>query len=456
MSKAPAKAAKPSEEPDLARTVGGTLKKLGKYDITGELGRGAFGVVYKGHDSFVQRDVAIKVVGGQTGALPHEVQESFFSEARAAGKLHHPYVVLLYDAGLEGSLRYLVMEYIAGETLKRFTEHDGPRLSPHRVADIMQKCALALDYIHKTGVLHKDIKPGNIMVTANGTPKIMDFSIAAMAASVTEEENTVAGSPLYMPPEQLKGKALGPATDLYALGVVMYLLLSGGAAPYTATDPPSLFRQIRHLPPIPLKDARPDLPDAYCDLVMRLLSKDPKERHQNGRELAEDLARFTERTEGGKRRNLHLSHDSLKKLEFFKAFKSRELGELMDASETVTYKGGDFIIREGETDNSLYILGMGLAEVRKGTQLIALLEKGDCFGEIGFLYAVKRTASVVATTDVMVIKVNAALLEQMSSDVQLRYYQIFCENLILRLTLTTEKAAHLLPKSDLALDFILP
>jgi eukaryotic-like serine/threonine-protein kinase len=247
-------------------------------------------------------------------------------------------------------------------------------------------------------------------------------------------EQALAGSPLYMSPEQLRGEETGPASDLYSLGIVLYLLLCG-QPPYDARDTKTLFQQIKRLPPVPLTAQRPDLPEPLCALVMRLLSKNPADRMQNG---------------------LQLSQDSLKQLAFFKAFKSRELGELIDASETVTFKSGAAIIREGETDNALYILLMGLAEVRKNGQLIAVLEKGDCFGEIGFLYAVQRTASVVATTDAMVLKVNAQLLEQMSPDCQLRYYKIFCENLILRLTLTTEKAAKLLPKSDIALDFILP
>lgn len=443
------------QEPVLARTQGGSMRRLGKYLITGELGRGAFGVVHKGHDPFVQREVAIKVVETRDGTPAESQQMAFFAEARAAGKLHHPYIVLLYDAGVEDKLSYLVMEYIAGETLRRFCSPEGPRLRIERVCDIMMRCALALDYIHKAGVVHKDIKPGNIMLTQAGTPKIMDFSIAAMGAHTQLSEEPLAGSPMYISPEQLRGQAPGPASDLYALGVVMYLLLSG-QAPYAAANTPTLFRQIKLVPPTPLKKQRPDLPDSLCELVMRLLSKNPDERHASGRELAEDLARHSERAEGARRRSLQLSQDSLRKLEFFKAFKSRELGELMDASETATYKGGSTIIREGESDNALYILLMGMAEVRKGEHLVALLSKGDCFGEIGFLYAVKRTASVIATTDVMVLKVNAQLLEQMSPDCQLRYYKIFCENLILRLTITTEKAAKLLPKSDIALDFILP
>jgi eukaryotic-like serine/threonine-protein kinase len=437
--------------------VGG---KLGKYDLVAELGHGSYGVVYKGFDPFVQRDVAIKVAHGRKGASSEQAQAqaqaAFFAEARAAGKLTHPYIVVLYDAGVEGEYSYLVMELVEGDTLRRYCTGETPRPKLERVADLMLKCSLALDYVHKNGVLHKDIKPGNIMVTRDGTPKIMDFGIAAMTLAASGPTRSVAGSPMYMSPEQLGGKALTAASDLYSLGTVMYQLLTG-EQPFQARDTKALFQQIRSQAPPRLRDKRKDVPEEMAAIVERLMAKDAAARFQTGRELAEALAPLTDaRLRGGKRKALVMSQESLKGLHFFKAFRSGELRELMDASTTATYKVGEHIIREGETDNALYILLMGLAEVRKGAHLITLLEKGDCFGEIGFLYAVKRTASVVATTDVMVLKVNAALLEQMSEECQLNYYKIFCENLILRLTLTTEKAARLAPRSDLALDFILP
>jgi serine/threonine-protein kinase len=306
--------------------------------------------------------------------------------------------------------------------------------------------------VHRNGVLHKDIKPGNIMVTATGQPKIMDFGIAALLGA--DRTGGISGSPLFMSPEQIAGQTLSPASDLYALGMVMYLLLSGEPA-FTARSTRELFERIHNEPAPPVQSQRDDLPDAIGVIVDRLLSKDPKERYPSGRKLAEDLAPLSQ-DRGPRRKALKMTHDSLRRLEFFRAFRGPELAELMDSSTSVTYRAGDTIIREGETDNSLYILLMGIAEVRKNGQMIALLEKGDCFGEIGFLYAVQRTATVVASTDVLVLQVNAALLDKLSDETQLRYYRIFCENLILRLTATTEKASKLLPKSDLALDFILP
>jgi serine/threonine-protein kinase len=429
------------------------LRKLGKYDLVEEVGRGAYGVVYRGRDPFVQRDVAIKI---PTGAAAEKPDEAFFAEARAAGKLNHPYIVSVYDAAKEAGQRYIVMEYIQGETLRRFCEPDGPRLKVERVVDIMLKCSLALDYVHKNGVLHKDIKPANIMLTADGTPKLMDFGIAATEAQAEGRVARVEGSPMFMSPEQVRGKPLTAASDLYSLGALMYLLLTGKPM-FVASNPKELFLLVKTTPAPSLKGVR-GIPEELAAIVDRLLSKDPAARFQSGRELGEELAGVAEhlRTGGGRRKSLVISHDTLRELRFFKAFTGGELKELLDASTTVVNRAGQVIIKEGEMDNCLYILLAGLAEVRKGRQLIALLEKGDVFGEIGFLYAVRRTASVVATTDVMALKVNSTLLDQMSEQCQLHYYKVFTENLILRLALTTDKAATLLPKSDLALDFILP
>ena len=431
-------------------------RKLGKYDLVEEVGRGAYGVVHRGRDPFVQRDVAIKIA---LGAAAETSDDVFFAEARAAGKLNHPYIVALYDAAKEAGQRYIVMEFLRGETLREFCDPGSPRMGVPRAVDLMLKCALALDYMHKSGVLHKDIKPANIMVTPDGTPKLMDFGIAVASHDEAGGRATVVqGSPLFMSPEQVSGRPLGPASDLYSLGAVMYLLLTGKPM-FALAEPRKLFQMIRTIPAPSLRGVGA-IPDTLAAIVAKLLAKDPEERYASGRDLGEDLADVVESLRSGgkrkKRQSLTISDKALKDLRFFKAFKSGELRELLDASTTVIKRPGEVIIREGETDNSLYILLAGLAEVRKGRQLIALLEKGDVFGEIGFLYAVKRTASVVATTDVLVLKVNAALLEQMSEQCQLNYYKVFCENLILRLTLTTDKAAQMLPKSDLALDFILP
>jgi len=161
--------------------------KLGKYEIRDKIGEGGCGLVYRGHDPFVDREVAVKVfhaLADGAGPVARVTQtDTFFAEARAAGKLHHPYIVTLFDAGHADGRNYLVMEYVDGETLKKYCDTGAARLPLERVAKFMLKCCLALDYTHGRGVLHRDIKPGNIMLKRDGAPKIMDFSIASQTGA---------------------------------------------------------------------------------------------------------------------------------------------------------------------------------------------------------------------------------------------------------------------------------
>ena len=199
-------------------------QKVGKYELRGEIGRGSCGVVYKGFDPFVQRDVAVKVARHDPSKIAsststEESRHSFFVEARAAGMLQHPHIVGLYDAGAEVDLSYIVMEYIDGDTLMPMCKKSGTRMPVEQVVEIAFKCAKALDFSHGKGVMHRDIKPSNIMLTKDGVPKIMDFSIAEINAQPGAMGGVV-GSPSYMSPEQVRAESLTPASDLYGLGAV--------------------------------------------------------------------------------------------------------------------------------------------------------------------------------------------------------------------------------------------
>ena len=227
-------------------------EKIGKYEIHQLVGKGSCGFVYKGFDPFVRRDVAVKTARGFTEDHSDDeesIRRAFFTEAHAAGMLSHPHIVSLYDAGIEAGMNYLVMEYVEGDTLMPACQKNGPRLPVDKVVDIIFKCAKALDYSHSKGVLHRDIKPSNLMLTPDGVPKVMDFSVAEVndpSATVDAKRNAV-GSPLYMSPEQVQRHKLEPASDLYSLGVVMYQLLTG-ETPYTGADLLQLFAAIRHAP----------------------------------------------------------------------------------------------------------------------------------------------------------------------------------------------------------------
>ncbi len=419
--------------------------QIGKYEVRGEIGRGACGVVYKGFDPFVQRDVALKVALHDSNFREDDGSERvFFAEARAAGMLQHPHVVSLYDAGVEGELSYIVMEYIDGETLMPLCRPKGPRPPLSQVLDIIFKCAKGLDYAHAKGVLHRDIKPSNIMLTRDGIPKVMDFSIAeVMSAGVSDQKKAVVGSPLYMSPEQIKREPLTAASDLYALGAVMFQLLTG-SPPFPNAEIPELFKAIRLQPAPRIKDLRPELPDGVSDIVERLLRKEPSQRYQSGQELASALTRLFEQLRlSDAQVSRRESRDSLHRLHFFNGFSDQDIEEILNASTMATFMPGQTVIEEGGIDNSFYIIARGSAEVRKGGKTLHQLEKGDCFGEIGYLTAAKRTASVIAINQVLALKVNATLMEQVSTDCQLRFYKVFTETLIYRLSVTSAKLSAL-------------
>lgn len=399
-------------------------------------------MVYKGFDPFVQRDVAIKVAEQDpkkmTGASAAQAHAAFFTEARAAGMLQHPHIVATYDAGSEGALNYIVMEYIDGDTLMPLCRRAGPRAPVEQVLDIAFKCARALDYSHSKGVLHRDIKPSNIMITRDGVPKIMDFSIAEIGASPSGMTGVV-GSPMYMAPEQIRAEPLGPQTDLYALGAVMHHLLAG-EPPFQADDVKKLFVIIKSMPPPALQVLRPELPIQLCEIVERLLAKDPAERYATGGELAVALSRLSEKLKGAdKLVSRRENRDSLRRLSFFNSFADEEIDEIIKGGTMMTYGAGQSIIEEDAIENAFYLLVAGSAEVRKKGKPLHTLGKGDVFGEMGFLTQAKRTAAVVASGSTLALKINSALMDQMSLDCQLKFYKVFTETLIYRLSVTSAK-----------------
>lgn len=424
--------------------VGTAPNKIGKYEIAGLLGKGASGLVYKAFDPFVRRDVAVKIAL-QLSEEPRQLMgkesatSSFFTEARAAGMLNHPNLVALYDAGMEVDLCYIVMEYVDGDTLLPWCRKDGPRMPLDKLLDVIAKCARGLDYSHAKGVLHRDIKPSNIMMTRDGVPKIMDFSIAEINERKGEDGMSAVGSPLYMSPEQVTRQQLGPTSDLYALGAVMYQLLTGDT-PFFAPHLPGLFAAIRNLPAPAVEKKRPDVPKEVGQIVAKLLAKKPVDRYQSGKDLASDLSREMERlhhhdAQATRREN----RDSLRGLSFFNAFSETEVDEVLSACQLKTFTSGKLILEEGEMDNSFFILATGQAIVKKGDKPIHVLSKGDCFGEIGLIGNVKRTASVIAATPVLALKINASLLDNLGTGTQLRFYKTFTQTLIYRLTVTNAR-----------------
>lgn len=416
--------------------------KIAKYEIKRRIGRGSMGVVYEAFDPFVQRTVAIKVAHSQEDqdpAITQKAREGFFAEVYSAGRMHHPSVISVYDAGQEDDYNYIVMEYVDGVTLQDYVVGD-KSLTPNQVVDVIYQCAKGLDYVHRQGVIHRDLKPGNIMLSSDGEVKIMDFSIAHIDIGTGTHEGDILGSPMYMPPEQVTvEKRLVAQSDIYSLGASMYALLAK-KAPYKASNIDSLIYQIANLEPEALEEINPDIPEHVIKIVSKAMNKIIYDRHESAQELAEELSRsFGRLRQVGDRIDMQEQWTALRHLNFFKDFNDAQITEVVEASEWDDFEKGEVIVKEGDKETSFFIVIKGGVEVFKKDRVIGTMKQGDCFGEIAFITKKPRGATIIARTNVTLMSVSTSLMEQASLETQLQYYRIFLENLVLRLSQTTEK-----------------
>ncbi|MEP7295703.1 MAG: serine/threonine-protein kinase [Burkholderiales bacterium] len=279
-----------SAEPD-APTLRPDRASLGRYRIERELGRGSMGTVYLGQDPQIGRAVAIKTMRLSREFDGHELVEArarFFREAEMAGRLRHPDIVTIFDAGEEAGLAYIAMEYVTGHDLLRHTL-PGTLLPVPIVLDTLARVALALAYAHVQGVVHRDIKPANVMIDATtGGIKVMDFGIASITNACRTRTGMVLGTPSFMSPEQLAGRRADGRSDLYSLGVMMFQLLTG-ALPHASDSMAQLMYQIANDPAPDVRTLRPELPEELANVVALALEKRPEVRYADGGQMATDL-----------------------------------------------------------------------------------------------------------------------------------------------------------------------
>lgn len=265
------------------------ISQLGRYEVLGELGQGAMGVVYKARDPLIDRVVAIKTINlGLALEEKEEYEGRFYQEAKAAGRLNHPNIVTIYDVGKSGDVAYIAMEFLQGRELRDIM-NDGGRLPVDQVLDIVSQVALGLAYAHEHEIVHRDIKPSNIMVVRDGHVKITDFGIARMASSaVRTQTGMVLGSPKYMSPEQVMGKNIDQRSDIFSLGVMLYEMLTG-QAPFNGENVNAIMYQtLNAAPPLP-NSLNPAVPEMLNYIVAKALAKAVDDRYQNAKDFATDL-----------------------------------------------------------------------------------------------------------------------------------------------------------------------
>jgi len=278
----------PTTIPIPGRQPTSNKQTLGRYEIERELGKGAMGVVYLGRDPKINRVVAIKAIALAEEFADDDLADArarFFREAEMAGRLNHPGIVTVYDAGEDRGLAYIAMEYLRGEHLSHYSEPIN-LLPVARVLSLAARVADALDYAHKQNVVHRDIKPANIMFNKDTDElKLTDFGIARLTDTSRTKTGIVLGTPSFMSPEQLEGRPLDGRSDLFGLGITLYQLLTG-QLPFRADSMTRLMQKIATEEHVPLRSLRPELPDMAEQIVARSLAKSTTDRYQTGAEMA--------------------------------------------------------------------------------------------------------------------------------------------------------------------------
>jgi serine/threonine protein kinase len=269
-------------------------RRFGRYEILSELGRGAMGVVFKARDPQIDRLVAVKTIflRSDNPEEDAEYRQRFLNEAQAAGRLHHPGIVAIYDFGQDEETGdpFLVLEHVQGQTLSKLLATE-KKLPLEKAVSLAEEIAQALDYAHSQGVIHRDIKPGNILVTETGHAKIADFGVAKLNLALFTLPGRMLGTPAYGAPEQLNGEGVDGRSDLFSLGVVLYAMVVG-YSPFQGNSATTVFHQVANREPLPASTLVMTLPPQVDSVIARAMAKNPKDRYQTGAELAADLRKL--------------------------------------------------------------------------------------------------------------------------------------------------------------------
>ena len=427
---------------------------IGKYRVLRPLGVGSTAEVFLCQDEFQNRQVAVKRVRPNLSGDPAEgryAERFFAAEAALAGRLHHPNVVQIFDAVHDPAGAYLVMEYVDGSTLRPFCRAN-QLLSLELIVEIGFKCAMALGYVYCQGLIHRDVKPANLLaVLTRGVVtdvKISDFgSVLNLTSDVTQVFRV--GSLAYMSPEQLDGGTLDSRADMYSLGAVLYHLIAG-RPPFEAQGQAAMMQQICHVLPAPLGALRAGVSAGLDAVIQRALAKDPGQRFSDWNAFAQALSGLVKNHQVP-RSQLQDVLDSerfnlLRSLEFFARFGDVELWEVVHRARWQRFAVAHALYRKGEEGNSFHILAQGAVEVFRDAVKVAQLGAGTSIGEMAYLAPspdLKRhSTDVIVCAPTTTVSFTPATLTQLSPGCRHLFDGAFIRVLVRRLHAAHETLAH--------------
>jgi serine/threonine protein kinase len=434
------------------------IEHIGKFRLEKKLGEGATSVVYLGHDDFADKSVAIKIArkelfDDQSVTQANNLQNMLINEVSLAGKLKHPHIVAIHDAGLEDDLLYIVMDYVNGMTLNNLIQSEKkPQLD--ELISIFFKCCNALGYASEHGIIHRDIKPDNIMLVekylGGYNVKVTDFGAALSTRGMKKiEEGKVVGTPAYLSPEMVQGLSVDQRSDIYSFGVIMYQAFTG-RYPYTAKNLNDLMNMILKEPINPIQSYYSELPDTYISIVEKCLKKNPEERYQSWDELEHELISSRSALHGNENGHEDIEDASdlekfvmLKNLKFFNQVSDRKLWEVLSICYWYQLPSEEVIVQDGAKGNTLYILVEGRLRIEKNGVSLGKIQPGYVIGEVAFVQGIEqvRTATVISETEVVIIEIEPEDIEKASDSLKSAFQEILLKVLAERLDRVSKLAS---------------
>jgi tRNA A-37 threonylcarbamoyl transferase component Bud32 len=446
----------PADIPDLLLDAEepGLPSRIGKYKVVSRLGDGATSEVYLAVDAFQHRNVAIKRVRLATAgeSVENHYRAHFFAaEAALVGKLQHPNVVQILDAVDDPLQPYLVMEYVPGVTLRRFCRPDS-LLALDQIVEIGFKCAMALAYVARHGLIHRDVKPANILAVLD-KDQITDIKITDFGSAFDQRSDRTqvfrVGSLAYMAPEQLDGSVLDTRADMYGLAALLYHLVSG-RPPFDAPNQVALMHQIYHAEPVPLASLREGVPARMDALLRQALAKQPAQRPADWEAFAREWSLLVANGEVPVGSLQHVLDSErfnlLRTLEFFTGFGEVELWEVVHRAQWLRHRYGAALYRKGEEGNSFHIIAQGRIDVYRDGQRVAQLGAGTSVGEMAYLAPSPdmrlHSADVIVAEPATTITFTPGAVELLSPATRHLFDAAFIRVLVRRLHAAHEQLAH--------------